>query len=236
MAIKPGEVERVDKALVDSAIAELDRRMSDQLNAILHHEDFQKLEASWRGLKFLVDRTEFRRNIKLEILNVSKEDLAADFEDVPEPIQSGLFKHVYVQEYDQPGGQPIGAIIGNYEFENRPPDLGLLRNLSKIAAACHAPFIGGVGAAVLRQEDRGDPPPARHGADLRPGRVHLLALVPRIGGLPLRRPDLPALPAAPPLRTEDGAGQELPLRGGGRRREPPQLSVGQRDLRLRLHA
>jgi len=145
MAVEPGKVERVDKALVDSAIAELDRRMSNQLNAILHNEDFQKLESSWRGLKFLVDRTEFRRNIKLEILNVSKEDLAADFEDVPEPIQSGLFKHVYVQEYDQPGGQPIGAIIGNYEFENRPPDLGLLRNLSKIAAACHAPFIGGVG-------------------------------------------------------------------------------------------
>jgi type VI secretion system protein ImpC len=145
MAIKPGEVERVDKALVDSAIAELDRRISDQVNAILHQEEFQKLEAAWRGLKFLVDRTEFRRNIKLEILNVSKEDLAADFEDVPEPIQSGLFKHVYVQEYDQPGGQPIGAIIGNYEFENRPPDIGLLRNLSKIAAACHAPFIGGVG-------------------------------------------------------------------------------------------
>jgi type VI secretion system protein ImpC len=146
MTIKPsGEVDRVDKALVDSAIAELDRRISDQLNAILHQEEFQKLEASWRGLKFLVDRTEFRRNIKLEILNVSKEDLAADFEDVPEPIQSGLFKHVYVQEYDQPGGQPIGAIIGNYEFENRPPDIALLRNLSKIAAACHSPFIGSVG-------------------------------------------------------------------------------------------
>lgn len=145
MTIEPGKVERVDKTLVDSAIAELDRRISNQLNAILHNEDFQKLEAAWRGLKFLVDRTEFRRNIKLEILNVSKEELAADFEDVPEPIQSGLFKHVYVQEYDQPGGQPIGAIIGNYEFENRPPDLGLLRNLSKIAAACHAPFIGSVG-------------------------------------------------------------------------------------------
>jgi type VI secretion system protein ImpC len=146
LAVRPGEeVERVDKALIDSVIAQLDRRLSDQLNAILHNEDFQKLESSWRGLKFLVERTEFRRNIKLEILNVSKEDLAADFEDVPEPIQSGLFKHVYVQEYDQPGGNPIGAIVGNYEFENRPPDIALLRNLSKIAAACHAPFVGGVG-------------------------------------------------------------------------------------------
>lgn len=145
--VRPGEeVERVDKALIDGVIAELDRKISAQVNEILHHEDFQTLESAWRGLKFVVDKTNFRRNIKIEVLNVSKEELALDFEDVPEPIQSGLFKHIYVQEYDQPGGQPIGAIIGNYEFENRPPDIALLRNLSKIAAACHAPFIGGVGA------------------------------------------------------------------------------------------
>lgn len=148
--VRPGEeVERVDKALVDSVIADLDRKISDQVNAILHQPDFQKLESAWRGLKFLVERTNFRRNVKIEILNVSKEDLAADFQDVPEPIQSGLFKHVYVQEYDQPGGQPIGSIIGNYEFENRPGDIALLRNLSKISAACHAPFIGAVGEKFL---------------------------------------------------------------------------------------
>jgi type VI secretion system protein ImpC len=146
LAVPKGrEVERVDKALLDSAIAELDRKLSDQLNEILHNEDFQKLESAWRGLKFLVERTEFRRNIKIEILNVSKEELAADFEDVPEPLQSALFKHTYVQEYDQPGGNPIGAIIGNYEFENRPQDIALLGKLSNIAAASHAPFIGSVG-------------------------------------------------------------------------------------------
>jgi type VI secretion system protein ImpC len=144
--VRPGEeVGRVDKALVDSVIADLDRKISDQVNAILHHQDLQKLESAWRGLKFVIERTNFRRNVKIELLNVSKEELAADFEDVPEPIQSGLFKHIYVQEYDQPGGQPIGAIIGNYEFENRPPDIALLRNLSKVAAACHAPFIGAAG-------------------------------------------------------------------------------------------
>ncbi len=145
--VRPGaeEVDRVDKALIDGVIADLDRKISDQVNAILHHEDFQKMEASWRGLKFLIDKTDFRKKVKIEFLNVSKEDLAADFEDVPEPVQSGLFKHIYVQEYDQPGGEPIGSMIGNYEFENRPPDITLLRNLSKIAAACHAPFIGSVG-------------------------------------------------------------------------------------------
>lgn len=145
-------VERVDKALVDQVIGQLDQKISAQMNEILHHEDFQKLESAWRGLKFLVDRTNFRKNVKLEILNVSKEELAADFEDVPEPVQSGLFKHVYTQEYDQPGGEPIGAIIGNYEFENLPPDIALLRNLSKISAACHAPFIGSVGSKFFGKQ------------------------------------------------------------------------------------
>ena len=147
------EVEHVDKALVDSLIAELDAKISAQVNEVLHHPDFQKLESAWRGLKFMVERTDFRRNIHIEILNVSKEELRSDFEDVPEPVQSGLFKHVYVQEYDQPGGEPIGAIIGNYEFTNHPQDIALLGNLSKIAAGCHAPFIGAVGSEFFGVHD-----------------------------------------------------------------------------------
>ncbi len=143
------QVERVDKVLVDSVIAEIDRKISAQVDEILHHETFQKMESAWRGLKLLVSRTDFRRNTRIEVLNVSKEDLAADFETVPEPIQSGLFQHVYVDEYDQPGGEPIGAMIANYTFDNHPQDLGLLSNVSKIAAACHAPFIGAVGSKFL---------------------------------------------------------------------------------------
>jgi type VI secretion system protein ImpC len=146
------QIEKVDKVLVDEAISEIDKRISAQVNEIIHQEDFQALESSWRGLKFLVDRTDFRRNIKLEILNVSKEEIAGDFEDTPEPIQSGLFKHVYEQEYDQPGGEPIAALIGNYTFENNLPDIDLLRNLSKVAAACHAPFIGSVGEKFFGME------------------------------------------------------------------------------------
>jgi type VI secretion system protein ImpC len=152
------EVDKVDKVLVDSVISELDRKISQQVNEIMHNEDFQKLESAWRGLKFLVDRTDFRRNIKLEILNVSKEELAEDFEDSPEPIQAGLFKHLYVDEYDQPGGEPIAAIIGNYEFENSPRDLALLGNVSKIAAATHAPFIGSVGAQFFGLKSVNDLP------------------------------------------------------------------------------
>ncbi len=139
-------VAKVDKVLVDSVIAEIDRKIGAQVNEILHHEDFQRLESAWSGLKFLVDRTDFRRNVRLEVLQVSKDELADDFEDSPEPYQSGLFKHVYVAEYDQPGGEPIAGLIGNYEFRNHPRDLALLSNVSKIAAACHSPFISAVGA------------------------------------------------------------------------------------------
>jgi type VI secretion system protein ImpC len=142
-------VERVDKTLLDGMIAELDQKISSQVDEVLHHEEFQKVESAWRGLRFLVDRTDFRRNTKLEILNVSKEDLMNDFEDVPEPYQSGLFKHMYKDEYDTPGGEPIGAIIANYEFSNNPQDIALLNNSSKIAASCHAPFIGSVGQDFL---------------------------------------------------------------------------------------
>jgi len=143
------KIERVDKTLLDGMITELDQKISGQVDEVLHHEDFQKVESAWKGLKFLVDRTDFRRNTKLEILNVSKEDLMNDFEDVPEPYQSGLFKHMYKDEYDTPGGEPIGAIIANYEFSNNSQDIALLNNASKIAASCHAPFLGSVGQNFL---------------------------------------------------------------------------------------
>ncbi len=137
-------VTKLDKVVVDSAIAEIDKRLSAQICAIMHDEKFQQLESTWRSLKFLVDRTNFRRNIKVEILNASKNDLAEDFEDAPEPVQSGLYKQVYTAEYDQPGGEPFGAMISNYYFDRGPGDIDLLQNVSKIAAATHCPFIGAV--------------------------------------------------------------------------------------------
>jgi len=149
-------VDRIDKALLDGMIASLDQKISSQVDEIMHDERFKKVESAWRGLKFLVDRTDFRRNTKIEILNVSKEDMTADFEDVPEPYQSGLFKHVYMDEYDQPGGEPIAAIIANYEFLNNPQDMGLLNSVSKIAAACHSPFIASVGHRFLGLKSIGE--------------------------------------------------------------------------------
>jgi type VI secretion system protein ImpC len=137
-------VDRLDKSLIDHHMADLDRKISKQLDAIMHHETFQQIESAWRGLKFLVNRTDFRKNVKIEVLDVSKEALRQDFEDTPEIIQSGLYRHTYIQEYDTPGGYPIGSVISNYEFDRSAQDIALLRNISKVSAAAHMPFIGSV--------------------------------------------------------------------------------------------
>lgn len=143
------KVERLDKTLLDHHIAELDQMISRQLDVIMHHPEFQKVESSWRGLKQLVDGTDFRQNVKIEVLDISKEDLRQDFEDSPEIIQSGMYRHAYIQEYDTPGGEPIGAVISNYEFDAGPQDIALLRNISKVSASAHMPFIGAVGPAFF---------------------------------------------------------------------------------------
>lgn len=139
-------VDKLDKVLVDATISEIDNKMSQQIAAIMHNEKFQELESAWRSLKFLVDKTDFRRNIKIEMLNVSKEALSDDFEDAPEPVQSGMYKQIYTAEYDQPGGEPFGAVISNYTFGRSPGDIDLMQNVAKIAAATHCPFIASVGA------------------------------------------------------------------------------------------
>lgn len=139
------KVEKLDKTLLDHHIAELDWQISRQLDAVMHHSDFQKVESLWRGLKHLVDRTDYRQNVRTEILDISKEDLRQDFEDAPEIVQSGLYWHTYTAEYDTPGGEPVGAVISSYEFDASAQDMALLRNISKVSAAAHMPFIGAVG-------------------------------------------------------------------------------------------
>ncbi|NWK78836.1 type VI secretion system contractile sheath large subunit [Aquitalea sp. LB_tupeE] len=146
------KVDRLDKSLLDYHIDRIDAQISRQLDAVLHHPDFQRTESAWRGLKFLVDRTDFRKNIKIELLDVSKDALRQDFEDSPELIQSGLYRHTYIQEYDTPGGEPIGAIIADYEFDRGPQDIALLRNVSKVSAAAHMPFIASVGAPFFGKD------------------------------------------------------------------------------------
>jgi type VI secretion system protein ImpC len=137
-------VDKIDKVVLDDSIAEIDRKISAQLDEILHHEKFQQMESAWRSIKFLVDRTDFKKNVKLDLVDLSKDELAEDFEDAPETIQSGLYKHVYTSEYDTPGGEPYGAMVSNYYFNSSPADVALLQEVSKVASACHCPFLGAV--------------------------------------------------------------------------------------------
>ncbi|HLK99776.1 MAG TPA: type VI secretion system contractile sheath large subunit [Myxococcaceae bacterium] len=140
--LAPGRsAERVDKALVDAMIAEVDQRLSSQVNEILHHPKVQALESAWRGLKFLIDRTDFRENIRVEMLNATKEDLLTDFEDAPETVKSGLYRLVYSNEYGVHGGKPYGLICGNFDFGPGPQDVALLQKCAAVAAMSHAPFI-----------------------------------------------------------------------------------------------
>lgn len=148
---RPGE--RPNKVIVDEMIAELDRKVSAQVDEILHHPEFQQLESAWRGLKFLVDRTNFRENIKVEIFQASKEELLDDFEDTAEVTKSGLYKHVYTTEYGQFGGQPVGTIIGNYHFGPGSQDIKLLQYVASVSAMAHAPFISAAGPEFFGQKD-----------------------------------------------------------------------------------
>lgn len=146
------KVERLDKTLLDEHIASLDAQISRQLDAVMHHPDFQRVESTWRGVKSLIDQTDFRQNVRIELLDISKDHLVQDFEDSPEIAQSGLYLHTYTQEYDTPGGEPIAAAISNYEFGRGPQDIALLRSISKVAAAAHMPFIGSVGPAFFGKQ------------------------------------------------------------------------------------
>lgn len=151
--LKPhNSAEPVKKALADRMIAEIDARLSRQMDQILHHPQFQALESAWRGLKLLVERTDFRENIKIEILNISRQDLLDDFEDSAEVMQSGLYKHVYTAEYGQFGGQPVAAMIANYYLSPSAPDIKLMQYVASVACMAHAPFIAATGPGFFGLE------------------------------------------------------------------------------------
>ena len=137
--------EPVNKRLVDGMIAEIDKKLGAQIDAILHEPKVQELESAWRGLKLLVDRTDFRENIKLDMIHVTKAELLEDFDSAPEVTQSGLYKQVYSSGYGQFGGEPVGAVIGNYTFTPSSPDISLLNHVAAVGAMAHAPFITAAG-------------------------------------------------------------------------------------------
>jgi type VI secretion system protein ImpC len=141
---------------INSRISEIDRLLSSQLNEIMHHEDFQKLEGSWRGLLHLVRNSLTGPQLKIKVMSVNKKELLKDFERALEFDQSSLFKKIYEEEYGTFGGAPYGALIGDFEFGNHPQDMALLENLSQVAAAAHAPFLSAASAGLFGWDTYGE--------------------------------------------------------------------------------
>ena len=136
---------------VKAIIAEIDKKLSDQVNQILHNERFQQVESAWRGLHYLVNNTETDEMLKIRVMNISKKDLAKTLKKYKGTAwdQSPLFKKLYEQEYGQLGGEPYGCLVGDYYFDHTPGDVELLGQMSQIAAAAHAPFMAAAAPTVM---------------------------------------------------------------------------------------
>ena len=139
---------------IEAIIAEIDRKLSEQLNQILHHPDFLQLEAAWRGLWYLVSNTETDELLKIRVFNISKRELHKVLKKYKGTKwdQSPIFKRIYEEEYGQFGGEPYGVLIGDYSFDHTPPDVELLREMAKICAAAHCPFIAAAAPSLLNLE------------------------------------------------------------------------------------
>jgi type VI secretion system protein ImpC len=139
---------------IKSLIAGIDKMLTEQTNEILHAPEVREMEGTWRGLWYLVNNTETDQKLKIRVLNISKTELADTLEDYEGQMwdQSPIFRKVYTDEYSMFGGEPIGAIVGAYEFSNHPKDVGLLRNMSGICASAHAPFIAAASPDLFRME------------------------------------------------------------------------------------
>src|SRR5580698_2613478 len=133
----------------DRAVAAIDRKLSDQLNAVMHDPKFLQLEGSWRGLHHLVQNSETGTSLKIKVLNVSKRDLSRDLQRAVEFDQSQLFKKIYENEFGTPGGEPYAALIGDYQWSQHPDDVETLRLISNVAAGAFAPFISAAGPGMF---------------------------------------------------------------------------------------
>lgn len=139
---------------IEAIIAELDRKLSEQVNLILHNAEFQQLEGAWRGLHYLVNNTETDEQLKIRVMNISKNDLGKTLKRYKGTNwdQSPVFKKVYEAEYGQFGGEPFGCLVGDYYFDHSPQDVELLGEMAKNCAAAHAPFIAGTSPAVMQMD------------------------------------------------------------------------------------
>ena len=139
---------------IEAIIAELDRKLSEQVNQIIHHQDFQRLEGAWRGLHYLVNHTETDELLKIRVSNISKAELGKTLKKFKGTAwdQSPLFKKIYEEEYGQFGGEPFGCLVGDYHFDHSPQDVELLGEMARIAAAAHTPFIAGASPTVMQMD------------------------------------------------------------------------------------
>ena len=139
---------------IQALIAEIDAKMTEQINHILHHEDFQKMEGAWRGLNYLVSNTESDEMLKIRVQNISKKELGKELKKYKGTAwdQSPIFKQIYEQEYGQFGGEPYGCLVGDFYFDHSPPDVELLSNMAQISAASHCPFISAADSSVMQMD------------------------------------------------------------------------------------
>jgi type VI secretion system protein ImpC len=140
------------EAMINARIAQIDHLISLQLNEVLHNAAFQKLESTWRGLKFLLDQSETGEGLKIKIFNATKKDLLRDLQRAPEFDQSTLFKKVYEEEFGIFGGAPFAAMVGDYEFGHGPEDIELLEKISNVASSAHAPFLSAASPEMFNLE------------------------------------------------------------------------------------
>ncbi|MEE4376955.1 MAG: type VI secretion system contractile sheath large subunit [Candidatus Competibacteraceae bacterium] len=139
---------------IESIIATIDQKLTDQVNLIMHHPDFQQLEGAWRGLHYLVNNTETDEMLKIRVMNISKNEVRKNLKKFKGTAwdQSPFFKKIYEEEYGQFGGEPFGCLVGDYHFDHSAPDVELLRGLGQISAAAHTPFIAGASPAVMQMD------------------------------------------------------------------------------------
>ena len=139
---------------IQAVIAQIDQKMTEQINHILHHPEFQRLEGAWRGLHHLVSNTETDELLRIRVMPATKKELARNLKRYKGVAwdQSPLFKKVYEQEYGQFGGEPFGCLVGDYHFDHSPPDVEMLGELARIGAAAHSPFIAGAAPSVMQME------------------------------------------------------------------------------------
>jgi len=151
--VQPGQVVSKDvETNIKYWIAEIDKKLSSQLNEVMHAPEFQQLESTWRGLHYLVHQSETGESMKIRVMNVKKRELFKDLEKAVEFDQSALYKKVYEEEYGQLGGQPYGLLVGDYEFDRGAEDVSLLKMISGVAAASHAPFVSAASSKLFNMD------------------------------------------------------------------------------------